>query len=286
MHGCVFHALFLLALSQRKRKEKYDLIIQVGDLGIWSNPSKADAATQRFARKNPEQFDSQYLIHPQAKHVQFFQVVRQLLPVPIRFIRGNHEDFEGLPQKNPFAIDEFGLFEYVLDGRVLEFGGSRLGFMGGSHNAKKPEGRLNPSAIAKFVELHQNKVDILVTHDAPYNASRGFTGQIQGCEEISQLVAALRPQIHIFGHLHKVLPLGSIGGVDSYGVPCVVDPVREERDLERQAIKRGCLFLLDTDTQKTEFVSDSWLSEIDRQTRVSEWTRILSGERSPEALLS
>lgn len=280
MHGCIFHALFLLALSQRKRKEQYDLIIQVGDLGIWADPAKADGATQRFAQKNPEQFDSQYLIHPQEEHVQFFQVVQSLLRVPIRFIKGNHEDFEGLPRESPFAIDEFGLFEYVLDGRVLEWGGSRIGFMGGSHNAKKPEGRLNPSAIAKFVELNRGQIDILVTHDAPYNASCGFTGQIQGCQAITQMVEALRPRVHVFGHLHKILALNAIADVDSYCVPCVVDPVREKRDLERQAIKSGCLFILDTDNQKTEFVSDRWLSEIDRKTTVVEWTRILSEEQS------
>lgn len=276
MHGCLFHALFLLALSQRKRSEKYDLIIQVGDLGIWADPAKADAATKRFAQKNPEQFDSQYLIYPQEEHVKFFQVVRSLLHVPIRFIKGNHEDFERLPRASPFAIDEFGLFEYVLDGRVLELGGFRIGFMGGSHNAKNPDGCLNLSAIAKFVELNRGKVDILVTHDAPYKASRGFTGQIQGCQEISQMVEELRPQVHVFGHLHKILALNAIADVHSYCVPCVVDPVREERDLERQAIKSGCLFILDTDNQKTEFVSDRWLSEIDRKTAVVEWTRILS----------
>lgn len=64
---------------------------------------------------------------------------------------------------------------------------------------------------------------VLITHGPPYgHGDRTFRGEHAGCEELAAAVSRLRPQLHIFGHIHEGAGM-SMDGTTRYLNASVVD---------------------------------------------------------------
>ena len=59
------------------------------------------------------------------------------------------------------------------------------------------------SEMAEKWKLIPNEVDILITHGPPFGIlDETPRGDFAGCEELRKRVEEIRPQLHVFGHIH------------------------------------------------------------------------------------
>src|SRR5688500_13923635 len=96
VHGHVFEALAVVLTWQRHHGRRFDLIVQVGDLGAYPDPRRADAATVIHLAVDPTEADFARLLRADGDLAEAIQQVRAGLAGPIHFLRGNHEDFDWL----------------------------------------------------------------------------------------------------------------------------------------------------------------------------------------------
>ena len=145
----------------------------------------------------------------------------EALPAPLYWIKGNNENFD--------VIDARGLPEnlhYVPNGGVVELAGIRVGGMGGTF---APTWFETPAAAlphprkgsAKATELADKRrhfvredveackalrgIDVFLTHEAPrpYFAGTGPRRNDAGKTPINEVLAAMKPRLHLFGHHHR-----------------------------------------------------------------------------------
>ena len=62
VHGRVYHALAALAICQVKLGRRFDLLIQVGDMGAYPDPARTDESTQVFLALDPSEADFSRLL--------------------------------------------------------------------------------------------------------------------------------------------------------------------------------------------------------------------------------
>jgi len=123
IHGHVTLALGLLRRWELESKKTLDLILQVGDFGVF--PQGRDAATRRFAKNDPDELgflqylsasrESDLLLNPESSHK---------ISAPILFVKGNHEDFAWLAHlqrgSSAVSIDHFGRIMYLPNGCIYK----------------------------------------------------------------------------------------------------------------------------------------------------------------------
>ncbi len=142
---------------------------------------------------------------------------------PLYWIKGNNEDF------NRIAAGDFphGL-NYIPNGSAMSIGDVRVAGLGGTFAPTMYEvapGELpHPKkGTAKATELADRRrhfvraeveacsrlrdVDILLTHEAPrpfrVSAPGGRPGNDAGKTPINEVLAAMKPRLHLFGHHHR-----------------------------------------------------------------------------------
>jgi uncharacterized protein len=142
---------------------------------------------------------------------------------PLYWIKGNNEDF------NRIAAGDFphGL-HYIPNGSATSIGGLRVAGLGGTFAPTMYEvapGELpHPTkGTAKATELADRRrhfvraeveacsrlrdVDVLLTHEAPrpfrVSAPGGRPGNDAGKTPINEVLAAMKPRLHLFGHHHR-----------------------------------------------------------------------------------
>lgn len=60
-----------------------------------------------------------------------------------------------------------------------------------------------PEIRAKW-ELIPPDTDVLVTHGPPFgHGDRTVHGELVGCRDLLEVVGAVRPRLHVFGHIHE-----------------------------------------------------------------------------------
>lgn len=133
-------------------------------------------------------------------------------PAEVLFIGGNHEPY-GWLNEFPEGGEVAPGICYVGRANVVERRGLRIAGLSGIHSPKRYEVPLVadwPSKKGRFKEptyfrrpeverlLAEAPVDVLMTHDWPQSYF-GFFGNPQA----RALVEALRPQLHIAGHMHR-----------------------------------------------------------------------------------
>ena len=197
-----------------------DLLVQVGDLGVWPDPARLDRATQKhgetgdFARWASEQ---------------------RAAPRPTLFVAGNHEDFDYLVQHgaNPLVpgltfLPWGAVTTFAARGRVLRIGG-----LGGCYGASDyPRGALHGrrrrhytrAEIDRLIAQAQPPIDILLLHDAPAGVladpAQGAPTRRKHVSDslgLDELITAVSPGICLTGHFH----VGSdrqIAGVRTLGL--------------------------------------------------------------------
>ncbi len=162
-----------------------DVIIQVGDTGMFPNPEKADDASKRHGVP-----------------VDFIRYLKgeKKIPVKTYLFQGNHEDFDFLEGKDGEIIP--GLI-FVPQGRVIRVNGTRFGVLGGNYSPTFYNAdRLSQSRRRHFTRRHveaieQQGFDVLLSHDGPKTCSLP-----RGCQEITDLIERTQPSYAYHGHHH------------------------------------------------------------------------------------
>ena len=168
---------------------RFDVLLQVGDVSRGPKPFSFNHAELAEARER----------------------VAGRLPLPIGFIRGNHETLSGLRQlagdalTAPVPVEPAGVLAWIPDGTVLDYAGVRIGFAGG---ALGPEDRgFHPESLDLL--RAQRPVHVLITHDGPMGmslTSRMPDGTVIGEPAIAAFIEEEDgPALSVFGHRHHAM---------------------------------------------------------------------------------
>jgi predicted phosphodiesterase len=262
------HGHFTLALSLLKRwelesNEKIDLILQVGDMGIWPFPYyRIDSASLKHAQRDSDELSFEDYYEGRGDAEIFFNFNSPFsVDASMIFIRGNHEDFDFLNEKAkyshtlPVPVDYYSKFRYLPDGHVVSVNGLRIGGIGGVLNNKNPKAQYKQKDVSKLAA--EGQVDILLTHEPPYGALDNH----KGSPDIESLILRLNPTLHFCGHYHMPgQKLEALGNTEGY-------ILNEVNFRKRNTINPGCIGMLkwrSVDDYNFSFLSDDWLADYTR----------------------
>jgi Icc-related predicted phosphoesterase len=113
-----------------------------------------------------------------------------------------------------------------------------------------------------LLSIKPGDIDILVTHDSPYETGVGFTGEVQGSRKITTLLEAMQPKYLIAGHYHHAIDLQNIGATKYLGLNILIPPMRKDK---KGCVQQGSMATFDTDNGVLEFVRNDCFSQIDRE---------------------
>lgn len=123
-------------------------------------------------------------------------------------IPGNHEFFlEADPSKRSLISHAIVLINEEITVMNLKVWGSPITpLYGGAF------GRSSSRDRVRLYETIPDDVNILVTHGPPYGVLDSHSGMPNhsGCSELREAVAKLKPQVHLFGHVHGAYGVTSI----------------------------------------------------------------------------
>lgn len=274
LHGRVLHALALIVTWQKQSGRRFDMLIQVGDMGAFRDMSSLEQTANRHFALDPSQRDFVRLMQTDADLAEALSTLGGTIGTPVHFIRGNHEDFallENLPRDSgsgTAAVDRFGLLRYVPDGMVMTFGKLRFAFLGGVEERSDAAG-INRGAYEALLALGPGSIDVLVTHQGPYGSSTGFRGDIHGSQMTSQLIERIRPSFQVAGHAHVSAGPTRFSDTTYLGLDCVVaSPLYHP---EAQGFQPGCLAVLDTDDGDLRPITDDWLADFETPFDFDRW---------------
>lgn len=79
--------------------------------------------------------------------------------------------------------------------------------------------------IKQHWDLIPYQTDVLITHGPPYSKlDKTISGQAVGCAELKEKINLIRPQAHVFGHIHE-----GYGQLDECGTQYINASVLDER---------------------------------------------------------
>ena len=267
VHGLVYHALALAVTWQAKTGKRFDHLIQVGDMAAYPDLDRGDAATKRYVAIDPAQADFSRFLKAKGRRATGLTKVRNELLPPIHFVRGNHEDFDFLKQlpvdesTGAAKVDPFDLIRYVPDGTVLQLGGLSVAFLGGIEVDSSDDRAIDRAAYGTVMGLGTGKIDVLVTHDAPYGTSLGYRRDNWGSKLINKLIEETQPSFHVAGHVHHVSGPRRTGQTTSWTLSALVASPRWYPELN--GFELGCLAVRDTDTGTVRPIADEWMADFD-----------------------
>ena len=150
-------------------------------------------------------------------------------PAPLYWIKGNNENFDTI------ASGDFPEnLHYIPNGVLIDIDGLRVAGLGGTHAptmyevaaADLPHPRKSSPKATELSDKRRHfvreeverckamaSVDVFLSHEAPrpFRAPRGNdAGKIQ----INEVLAAMKPRIHLFGHHHRFAE-STVSGVRS-----------------------------------------------------------------------
>jgi len=217
----------IVAELEEQVGRQVDLVLQVGDLGVWPFSDRLDRATRN---------------HGGAGEFSRWWKERKAAPRPTIFIPGNHEDFSHLLAEgggellpNLVFLPWGEVVTYVAGEESLRIGGVG-GCYGPSDYDKSqlfgPARRhYTHSELQRLVrESEEADIDILLFHDAPAGPVHdmrctegrpfGRTSQSAG---LGECVARVSPRICLTGHMHFRTERW-VGGVCTVGLNAVPYP--------------------------------------------------------------
>ena len=159
----------------------------------------------------------------------------QPLPAPLYWIKGNNENFDFVCRAGECAAGVYPppyIDTYIPNGELLEIDGLRVAGLGGTfaptmyelpaadlpHPTKRtPKATELADKRRHFVreEVERCKamtnVDIFLSHEAPrpFRVHRGIDA---GKTPINEVLSAMKPRLHLFGHHHRFVA-AEVGGV-------------------------------------------------------------------------
>ncbi|MEM7128273.1 MAG: metallophosphoesterase [Chloroflexota bacterium] len=274
VHGCVFQCIAAIATWQQRLGRHIDLLIQVGDLGAYPDLSRLDEASRSHLEADPSQAGFSRLLKLSGPQADAINTMCNQFNLPIYFIRGNHEDFEWLAKlpvdskSGTATVDRFGLFRYVPDGAIMEFGNAKIAFLGGAEECTGGAA-LDMDVYEKFMNLTPGSIDILVTHEGPYGSSIGYHGDTHGSPLMTKLLEHLKPMFQIAGHAHCESGPERYHQTTYLGLNILVASRKWHPDAV--GIEPGCLALLDTELDTLTPVRSEWFGEFEAPFNFDKW---------------
>jgi hypothetical protein len=212
IHGAIDLLYEDVLLFEAALGVRFEWVLQVGDFGVWPDPSRIDKATKK---------------HDGAGDFPVWFAERRPAPRKTLFIKGNHEDFVWLDAQPDSAVLP-GLF-YLRNGRTIDLGevgrAVRIGGVGGCFAASDFE---QPSKLLQgYAKRHYTRdeietlckasaVDILLVHDAPAGVKLK-PHRVSEAAGLDKLVAGTWPRVCFFGH-HHIRIDGEVAGVRCLGL--------------------------------------------------------------------
>lgn len=247
------------------------MMIQVGDFGAFPHPDES-LRNSRFVREDPTELDFSKYVHADGELAAQISRFKQRFLAPIRFIRGNHEDFGWLSSvteadrdADETVIDKFGLIHYVRDGTILQADGVRIAFLGGIETDPTDDRSYDTDAFERIRGSRPGDIDILVTHDAPFGVGTDFHGKPQGSKRMTELIERIRPKLLFSGHYHQQIGPLAFGETTYFGLNVLLPPRRDSRRKEpTERIQSGSMAVLDTNGMCAQFVTEERLLGIAR----------------------
>jgi Icc-related predicted phosphoesterase len=158
----------------------------------------------------------------------------EAMPAPLHFIKGNNEGFDALAAGAPA-----GNLVFIPNARPADIGGVRVAGLGGTFaptwydtpaaGLPHPVKRSVKATVLADKRRHfvreeveacraLERIDVCLTHEAP----RPFkVGRLEaGKAPINEVLAAMRPRLHLFGHHHRFAEQ-QYEGVSSVGLDLV-----------------------------------------------------------------
>lgn len=198
LHGHIYDALNTCRQWEIKSGKQIDLILQLGDLGVWPFPEKADRATKRFAEKDPRELGFDEIYKPSERVKKLFSELK----ANIIFIHGNHEDFHYLKEcstEEPiFSVEPSKRIFCLKNGHIYTFNNLRIAGLGGLDSKNRPDIYNIKAYIQKedVNKLLKEKFDILITHESPKDACI----QDAGSQDITAILKKCQPAFAFFAH--------------------------------------------------------------------------------------
>jgi Icc-related predicted phosphoesterase len=144
------------------------------------------------------------------------------LPAPLHFIKGNNEGFDVLADANLPANLNFlpNATLRTLEGvRVAGLGGTFAPSWFDTPAAELPHPRKGTQKATELADKRRHFVreeveackalegiDVILTHEAPrpyFVGQRGGRGNDAGKTPVNEVLAAVKPRLHVFGHHHR-----------------------------------------------------------------------------------
>lgn len=267
VHGRILLAFQLCARWEKATGEKIDLILQAGDMGVFSEMARLDKATMRHAEREPTELGFlDYFCHPNPTAAR----ILALTACDLVFVRGNHEDHAWLDElerneRGPiFPVDAYQRLYCLKTGVPYTFtaGAETLTILGIGRIAppaaasQRKDSHIQPHEQSRLGSIGAGPIDVLLTHDmAP-----GFTRRSQGMAEIRAALDTLKPHYHFYGHVG-----GDCNeGIDSNGVTHYCKLADLDWEAPTQPVHPGAMALLrwHSPTAHTFTVlDDDWLRE-------------------------
>jgi uncharacterized protein len=142
----------------------------------------------------------------------------EAFPVPLHFIKGNNENFDAIAAA-ALPANHF----YIANGRLTEISGVLIAGLGGTFaptmyevaaaelpHPKKGTAKATEAAdrrrhfVREEVEACKGlrDVDVFLSHEAPrpFRVARGIDA---GKTPINDVLSAMHPRLHLFGHHHR-----------------------------------------------------------------------------------
>lgn len=207
VHGHLALMYAVLGRWQHENGCRIDLILQLGDLGVFVPASKLDQATKRYEKRDPEELGFADFAGPNPPETL-------LDPRPLLvFIPGNHEDFLYLqeashaiaPGDSVYTVSEDGKICALRSGRVLSYeaDGEQVRVAGvsgvGTRRHKKalhPATHLAEADALSLAETGPSAFDVLISHDAP----SGLAGGPRGSVALRIAIEEVQPSFAFFAH--------------------------------------------------------------------------------------
>ena len=150
---------------------------------------------------------------------EYLSFLATMVPVPVLYIRGNHDDkYDKFPPEGCTCIED----------RIYTFNGVRILGLGGSYRYKPgknqyTERQMRMRVYRLFLKLKKNKgFDILVTHSPARGFHDGDDLPHRGFDIFNRLIDTYHPRYFVHGHVHMNYGR-KFPRVDQKGQTCVVN---------------------------------------------------------------
>jgi predicted phosphodiesterase len=207
-HGKIDRLYAEVTAFERSLGRSFDVVLHVGDFGIWPDPTRVDRATR---------------MHGDAGDFSAWYAKRRRAPHRTIFIKGNHEDFAFLEAL--VGTEVLPNLHYLRNGTTMDLDGLRVAGLGGCYSEQDSDeprmrrGSPSPSHYTREeVKAMSGQIDVLLTHDAPGGVELG--GYVSKGAGLRALIERKRPKIVFFGH-HHVAVRTEIAGVPVVGLALV-----------------------------------------------------------------